>query len=511
MSIQQGDQAHLPKGWAFVTIGETGEYINGFPFKPTHRESEGFPIVRIQNLTDETKALNSTTLDVPLDYKIDSGDMLMSWSATLDVFVWRRGPALVNQHIFKVVPDERVMSKHLLFYWLKLAIAQLLKTDHLHGSTMMHINRGPFMAHLVCLPPSAEQTRIVAKLEELLSELDAGVAELKAAQKKLARYRQSLLKAAVEGALTAAWRAQHTPTETGAQLLQRILTERRAHWEAKQLAKFKEQGKAPPKDWQKNYPEPVQPDTAGLSQLPVGWVWASLDQLLSQLRSGTAETSGRVVTPHPVLKSSAVRQGAIDFSSVNYLNDGQCRAENYLDPGDLLITRLNGSVEYVGCTALVENLAPTSIQYPDRIFCGKLALASPQLAAHIVNCMRSPASRQRIEAAAKSTAGHKRISLSDLLPFALPLPPLAEMINAGNLIRAGLELMEYAETAATFALKQSTAQRQNILRSAFAGQLVPQDPNDEPASVLLARIRAERADRIVEKKPRGRKAQDAQA
>ena len=121
--------------------------------------------------------------------------MLVSWSATLDVFVWHREPALVNQHIFKVVPDTRVIDKRLLFHWLKIAIEQLLNTEHLHGSTMKHINRGPFMAHKLPLPPAGEQTRIVEKLEELLSDLDAGVAELKAAQKKLVQYRQSLLKA----------------------------------------------------------------------------------------------------------------------------------------------------------------------------------------------------------------------------------------------------------------------------------------------------------------------------
>ena len=137
------------------------------------------------------------------------------------------------------------------------------------------------------LPPRAEQTRIVEKLEELLSDLDAGVAELKAAQKKLARYHQSLLKAAVEGALTADWRTQNTPSETGAQLLERILQERRARWESKQLAKFKEQGKTPPKDWQKKYPEPVQPDTRDLPELPQGWVWASVDQLTEFITSGS--------------------------------------------------------------------------------------------------------------------------------------------------------------------------------------------------------------------------------
>ena len=150
------------------------------------------------------------------------------------------------------------------------------------------------------LPPAAEQTRIVAKLEELLSDLDAGVAELKAAQKKLGQYRQSLLKAAVEGALTAEWRATHQPgpaatpagvAESGAALLARILSERRRRWETRQLAKFQTQGKNPPKDWQAKYPEPVAPDTSGLPALPVGWVWASVDQLAEFITSGSVKSA----------------------------------------------------------------------------------------------------------------------------------------------------------------------------------------------------------------------------
>ncbi len=136
MSEALDNHSRLPSGWEWVAIGETGEYINGFAFKPSHRESNGLPIVRIQNLTNESKPLNCTTREVHPDYRIDSGDMLMSWSATLDVFVWRRGPALVNQHIFKVVPNEHVISRDLLFYWLKIAIQQLQESEHLHGSTM---------------------------------------------------------------------------------------------------------------------------------------------------------------------------------------------------------------------------------------------------------------------------------------------------------------------------------------------------------------------------------------
>ena len=121
------------------------------------------------------------------------------------------------------------------------------------------------------------QDRIVAKLEELLSDLDAGVAELKAAQAKLGQYRQSLLKAAVDGSLTAEWRKKNKPKESGTQLLERILAERRKRWEEKQLAKYREQGKTPPKGWEAAYPQPVKPDIKGLPELPGGWVWASIE------------------------------------------------------------------------------------------------------------------------------------------------------------------------------------------------------------------------------------------
>ena len=175
----------------------------------------------------------------------------------------------------------------------------------------------------------------------------------------------------------------------------------------------------------------------------------------------------------------------------------------------MLITRLSCSVEYVGCCAFVQAVPQMSVQYPDRIFCGKLSSPSQHLAVHVVNTLRSPIARIRIEAAAKSTAGHKRISLSDLHPFPVPLPPLEEMEALGVIVQTALKHSDDVEAGLELACKQSTAQRQNILRAAFAGQLVPQDPNDEPASVLLNRIRAERAAQATVKKTRGRQVKEA--
>lgn len=417
---------------------------------------------------------------------------------------WQSDAALLNQRVCKISTDEGFYDKKFLGYLLPGYLKSI--NDNTPSVTVKHLSSKTIGDIDLPLPPRKEQTRIVEKLEELLSDLDAGVAELKAAQRKLGQYRQSLLKAAVEGALTAQWRAQHTPTETGAQLLERILTERRARWEARQLAKFEAQGKAPPKDWRKKYPEPVRPDTRELPALPEGWAWASLDQFLYQLRSGTAETSGRDATAFPVLKSSAVRQGHIDWEALNYLGSHQIREDNFLEEGDFLITRLSGSVEYVGCCAIAGKIPEEGMQYPDRIFCGKLAVRDKEIAYYLMHCLFSPQARILIEAAAKSTAGHKRISLSDLFPFPVPLPPESELKVICHQMADSLDQIWETGKAVETSLKQSAAQRKNILKAAFSGQLVPQDPDDESAAVLLERIRAER---VSSAGGRGRKGRPA--
>lgn len=343
------------------------------------------------------------------------------------------------------------------------------------------------------LPPRPEQERIADTLDELLSDLDAGVAALERVRAKLKHYRAAVLKAAVEGALTAEWRRQHPATETADALLTRILAERRRRWEEAQLAKFEAVGKTPPKDWKARYVEPA-PAPRSLSKLPEGWSWVTVDQLLWQLRSGSSESSGRVLTEFPVLKSSAVRPGSIDLADLNYLSLAQsARAENFLERSDVLITRLSGSVEYVGCCAIVGDLDDKRIQYPDRIFCGKLV--SGLRGDYLTYVFRHQTVRRELEAAAKSTAGHKRISISDLLPLAVPVPQAGEQEAIADAVESQLSVIDHLDRELELRLESARALRQSILRHAFTGQLVPQDPNDEPASELLKRIAAEREER----------------
>ena len=372
------------------------------------------------------------------------------------------------------------------------------------------LSRDDLYRVLVPVAPRAEQARIVAKLEELLSDLDAGVAELKAAQKKLAQYRQSLLKAAVEGALTAAWRTQHQPTETGAQLLQRILQERRARWEARQLAKFAEQGKTPPKDWQKKYPEPVQPDTTGLPELPQGWVWASGEQLCEFITKGTTppkELDPRGQKTIPFLRvTNLTDRGELDLSDGVFVSVETHRgflARSAVYPNDVLMNIVGPPLGQVA--VVPPTFAEWNINQAIAIF----RAVEGVLPSFICRFLLSPVAQQWLKARSKTTAGQTNLTLEVCRSLPFPLPPKDEQQALLGSIETAMKALASQEQAIDHALQQSTAQRQNILRAAFSGQLVAQDPHDEPASALLERIRAERAARDAVKKPRGRKAQEA--
>jgi len=442
--------------------------------------------------------------------------------------------AATNQACAVGIPTA-VSTNYLYYYLLSQADAF---SDAGKGGAQPNISQGIIKAWRLWLPPRAEQTRIVEKLEALLGDLDTAVAELKAAQRKLASLRQSLLKAAVEGTLTEAWRSCPSPCprsgegeagrglrssrkstppqpspspaakgreqETGADLLQRILRERRARWETKQLAKFAAQGKTPPKGWQAKYPEPVAPDTTDLPQLPEGWVWATIDQLAASVRNGLSQKPEQEPRGYPILRINAVRAMSVNLDEVRYLPISADEAENYLlQNGDLLATRYNGSVDLLGVVGVVRGLTRETL-HPD-----KLIRIQPVLDEHLADWIEVAAStgvsRAHIVSRVKTTAGQTGISGDDLKRMPVPLPPTEEQYAIIEQLDAALTACDTQQAAIAHALQQAAAQRRNLLKTAFAGQLVPQDPADEPASELLARIRAAHVSNAVAGKRRGRK------
>ncbi|MGR2928870.1 restriction endonuclease subunit S [Acidithiobacillus ferriphilus] len=483
--------------WERVQLAEVATILNGAPFDSAlFSTTEGMPLIRIRDVT--TGQTNTYYTGAYEDaYLVQQGDLLVGMDGDFNSGFWGSKAALLNQRVCKISPVESFYDKRLLAFTLPGYLAAI--NANTPSVTVKHLSSKTIGEIGFPLPPRAEQTRIVAKLEELLSDLDVGVAELKAAQKKLGQYRQSLLKAAVEGALTAGWRNQNRPTETGAQLLERILTERRARWEAKQLTKFAEQGKTPPKDWQKKYPEPVQPDTTDLPELPDGWVWATLSQV-GWLDRGRSKHRPRNAPhlyggPYPFVQTGDIRHADTFLSDVEASYSEAGLAQSRLWPAGTI------------CITIAANIGKTAILsmeacFPDSVV-GFLSGSDDVSIRYVEYFMRSV--QQKLEDEAPATA-QKNINLEILEKVAIPVPPTLEQHEIVQMLDDSLGAARESNRAIDLSLKQSAAQRQNILKAAFSGQLVPQDPNDESASVLLERIRA--AHDAV-KKPRGRKAKEA--
>ncbi len=346
--------------------------------------------------------------------------------------------AATNQACAVGIPEA--VSSEFLYYFLVSQEKGFV--DAGKGGAQPNISQGIVKAWSIALPPVAEQTRIVAKLEELLSDLDAGVAELKIAQKKLGQYRQSLLKAAVEC------------SDSG---------------------------------------EPYPKLTLGELVTSIGQGWSP--KCKRELATDDEQWA--------VMKTTAIQPLAFDGSHNKALPvELKPRMNLELKPGDLLVTRA-GPRNRVGITCLVRKTRPKLILCDKayRIRCDEKRI-DPNFLELALN---APHMVQRIDEL-KTGISDSGLNLTQDRFFTLdiPLPTIEEQRIIVERINAQVAMIQDQEQFLEVSLKQSAAQRKNILKAAFSGQLVPQDPNDEPASVLLERIRAERVERDAVKKPRGR-------
>jgi len=164
----------LQSDFPLVELKDIAEYVNGFAFKPSDWESEGIPIIRIQNLTKTSDSINYTNReDIPQKYVVENGDLLISWSATIGFYLWNEGKAYLNQHIFKVVPKNNI-NKLYLYYLGDFIRKEILKS--VHGNTMTHITKDRFEAIQIPLPPLSIQEEIVAEIEAYQKIIDGAKA-----------------------------------------------------------------------------------------------------------------------------------------------------------------------------------------------------------------------------------------------------------------------------------------------------------------------------------------------
>lgn len=496
----------LPKGWCWTTVGEIGEVRLGRQRSPKNR-SDKYPTkyVRAANITWRGLRLDDV-MDMDFSpsertsYSLQPGDILLSEASGSADEVGK--PAIWNGELPECCFQNTVIRfrprclppdfPFVVFchFARNKVFAQVAKGIGIH-----HLGADRFAQIPFPLPPAAEQSRIKAKVDELFSDLDAGVAALERVRANLKRYRAAVLKAAVEGRLTAEWREKNPPKETGPQLLARILAERRSKWEQEQLAAFAKAGKTPPAKWKDKYKEPTRPDCTGLPPLPKGWCWATLESVLREpLRNGhsaKASANGKGVR---TLTLTAVTYGDFSEANVKYTTANPLHVEDlWIEPGDILIERSN-TPELVGTARLFQGPSRFAI-FPDLLI---RIRAVPSVSARFCEVfLQSYIARRYFQSRAKGLAGSMpKIDQGTILRCPLPLPPLEEQERISAVVAQGLSIVAATEGLASVSQARAARLRQAILKRAFKGRLVPQDPADEPAGALLERIRQSRSGRI---------------
>jgi type I restriction enzyme S subunit len=322
------------------------------------------------------------------------------------------------------------------------------------GSAHPHLNLQDIRAMPIPVAPRSEQERVVGAIDEAFSKLNAGEAGLGNVGQLLKRTRDAVLAAAVTGRLV-----QQDPTDTPA---------------AKILADFG-----------------AQPASEALDGLPSTWATVELSEVVSEPLANGRSVRTRA-GGFPVLRLTCLRDGRIDLAERKEGEwDAAAAAKFLIKRGDFLVSRGNGSLALVGRGGLVEE-EPDSVAYPDTL----IRIRVPELvidASLLTLIWNSRAVRQQLEPQARTTAGIYKVNQGMLSAVRLPLPPREEQRRIVAEVERQLSFIEACKRSIDAGMELSAALRRSVLREAFEGRLVPQDPTDEPASVLLERIQAERA------------------
>lgn len=400
-------------------------------------------------------------------------------------------PFKVKSSAMKIlVPAASEINIKFLYY--------LMQVTHVNADSHKRYWIGIYSKEKIAIPSYAEQKRIVAKIEELFSELDNGIAALKTAREQLKVYRQAVLKHAFEGRLTAKWREENAnKLESPEQFIARIQEERKdiyrvqlAEWNVA-VAEWESQGKEG-----KAPPRPKQPKNSAsrvnkCNNLPESWALVPLEELISFGPSnGWSPKATNDVTSTKAITLTATTSGKFDGTQFKYIDARIPKHSSlWLKKNDILVQRGN-TIEYVGVPSLYCG-DDNQFIYPDLIM--KIQTSKSVSPQYITHAMSMVSSRSFLRERAVGAAGSMpKINQQTVSSLPIPICSELEQQKIITLLEEKLSIIDSTLHEIHFQLERSAVLRQSILKKAFSGQLVPQDPNDEPASELLARIQAEK-------------------
>ena len=519
----------IPASWEVAKIGQL---VDRLQYGYTAKAKSAKPGPRFLRITDiEDGRINWAS--VP-GCRISEGALAKYELADGDIVFARTGS--IEKACVVVQPPEAVFASYLirgkpllrdLSAWLHHFLQSLsYRQQALQGSAGIgraNINAKSIGEIILPVAPLPEQRRIVHAIESYLTRLDAAVASLERVQHSLKRYRASVLKAAVEGRLVPTEaelaKKEGRSYEPASELLKRILIERREKWienaAEKARAKAEEKARKAGKPWTqaddiktlekerakaaKKYKEPVAPDSTDLPDLPEGWYWVTLESLCISVTDGDHAAPPQVSEGIPFLVISNVRNGSIAFNDTRHVpQEYYAGLDNARRPqrGDILYT-VTGSF---GIPVYVDSDRPFCVQRHIGIL-KPVPSTNPRFLSRIL--ASDFVYRQALDTA--TGTAQKTLGLKLLRQFVIPLPPEHEQVRILKTVEMADSVASHALRAARHETRKAETLRQSILKWAFEGKLVLQDPNDLPASVLLERIKAERESMQPSKKRRSNK------
>ena len=462
----------IHKSWGRVQLGLIAHILNGFAFSSSKfsKSGEGMPLIRIRDIGyNRTDCTYTGSYDSK--YIVKPGDLLIGMDGDFKCARWSGPEALLNQRVCKVDIRSSYYNPKLLDFVLPVYSNAI--NSYTSSVTVKHLSSNTIMEIPLPLPPLSEQHRIVDKIEELFSKLDAGIESLKKVQAQVKRYRQAVLKHAFEGKLTAAWREANKPRlEPALVLLNKAEIEKKKNISGKKK-------------------ENSNLDIANLTKLPEGWEWTRFENVIDDFKRGPFGSSIKKEYFVPTGYKVYEQQNAIykTFKRGNYYISEEKFNELKafeVKPLDYIVS-CSGTI---GCLYRLPKDAPIGVINQALL---RIRINENIIAPLYFNYLfESHDFQQRIIKDAKGTAIKNIAGVKELRAVPFPLCSKDEQLKIVEEIERRFSIADRIEEIVEQNLKRAERLRQSILKKAFEGKLVSQDPTDEPASVLLERIKAEK-------------------
>ncbi|MBD2458176.1 restriction endonuclease subunit S [Nostoc sp. FACHB-87] len=487
----------LPNKWQWAILSELISPLYPLCYgvvQPGNEVKEGVPLIRVCNIHGNGINLESLrTIDHKVDKeykrsKVYGGELLISIVGTIGrvaiVPIEARG-ANIARAIAKIVLVDEI-DVHWAALWFQTPIMQDSLVRGAREVARKTLNLSTLETVTLPLPPLNEQRRIVAKVESLKARSQRVKDALEDIPQLLDQFRQSVLAAAFRGDLTADWREQNPDVEPASVLLERIRAERRRRWEEAEWKKMEASGKLPKDDkWKDKYKEPEAFSNEELPKIPEGWIWTDINNISFVVRGASPRPAGDPkyfggnipwITVAEITKDDEIYL----TQTSGFVTEEGCKASRFIEPGTFLLTNSGATLGVPKITKIGGCINDGSVA---------LLFVNGEIQIYLYYFLTTLTQTLR---KINQGAAQPNLNTEIVRNIKIPIPPQEELQVIIKLLNHQISTVSELKTLVNNKLELAVTLDQSILAKAFRGELVNQDPNDEPASVLLERIRTER-------------------